>query len=174
MSNYQITASQLAALDALLREEVADAKVEAELKERKDARRASIEALMAEAGFDNKAVPGVTIQNRSDFLIDETAALAYALEPENFAHSAPLLSVRSDAVGVVIAEAMKNERLLGVFELNKTGYKAAARTGSHINMPIGAPIETRVIAISQKNIKTGDDLAAGFVVVADMLEAEAV
>lgn len=170
--SYQLTASQLATLDAMMREELADAQKEAELKTRKDARRAALQELFDFAGLDNKAVAGVVIQTKTDIVFDEAEALAYALDELNFAHAAPLLAVRKDAVGVVIAAAMNDDRLKGVFELDKTGYKAAARNASHVGLPVTGATEQKIVAITLKNVKTGDELARDFVIVADEDESE--
>ena len=87
--------------------------------------------------------------------------------------TAPLLKVRKDAVGVVIAAAMNDPRLKGVFELDKTGAEKAARECTHVGLPHGEPVATEVIALKPQDIVTGEVLAAKFIVVPE-IEFEAV
>jgi len=115
----------------------------------------------------NKVVPGISTQNRITPKLDESETLKYALHPDNFAHAAPLLSVRSDCVAVVIAAAMNDERLRSIFELNKAGAQAAARAGSHVGLPVFGIEEQTIVAVRIKDIKTGDALREMFEIVPD-------
>lgn len=172
MSNYQITASQLARLNAALADAHRVAEQKAQLEAEDRAAREALTELYAELGLDNKAVPGLSQSIRTTIQIDENAVLAYALHNANFAHAAPLLKVRKDAVGVVISAAMNDDRLKGVFELDKTGAEKAAREGSHVGLPHGEPVEIPTIVLKPRDFVTGEMLAAKFIVVADP-EAEA-
>lgn len=170
--SFVITASQLDRLNAAL----ATAKAVAARKELLDkddrANRAELTALYTEIGLDNKIVSGLSLSVRTTIQIDESAVLAYALDDANFPHAAPLLNVRKDAVGVVISAAMQDERLKGVFELDKTGAQKAAREGTHVGLPHGEPVEVPTVVIRPQDIVTGDVLASKFVVVADDVESE--
>jgi len=172
---FQITASQLDRLSSALDTAKAIAKVKEDIDKSDRANRAELTALYNEIGLDNKAVSGLSLSVRTTIQIEESAVLAYALDDANFPHAAPLLNVRKDAVGVVISAAMQDERLKGVFELDKPGAQKAAREGTHVGLPHGEPVEVPTIVIRPQDIVIGSALAAKFTVVADAaLEAEAV
>lgn len=169
--SIQITESTFKALDAALREAADIDLAEKQLAARKDANRKFLldfmTSLNVPAADVNKVVPGVSTQNRITPKLDEAETLKYALHPDNFAHAAPLLSVRSDSVAVVIAAAMQDERLRSIFELNKSGAQAAARAGSHVGLPVLGVEEQTIVAVRIKDIKTGDALREVFEVVPD-------
>jgi hypothetical protein len=166
---YQITESQLATLDAIMREELADAELETKLKERKEVRRASLLAVMEAAGFDNKALAGVTIRTTTDVTINEPEVLAWAMQDDNYMHAAPVLSLKKAALGSVLALVKDDPKRVGFFEVDKTGAKRAAREGSYVGFPIVGQTEERVIAITLKDVVIGDALAAKFTVMPDEL-----
>lgn len=170
---YQITASQLADLDALLREEQADAKTEALLKTRKEERRAKLLAIMEDAGFDNKSIPGVLIKTTTDVVINESEILAWAMQDENYMHAAPIVNVKKEAVGGVLVLVKDDPKRNGFFEVDKTGAKRAAREGTYVGFPIVGATEERSVSITLKDVVTGDALAAKFTVVPE-IEFEAV
>jgi hypothetical protein len=170
---YQITELQLDRLNAALNDAKRLAAEKLDLERRDKDNRAALNDIFEEIGLDNKTVPGLSKSVRTSVQIDENAVLAYALDDANFPHAAPLLTVRKDAVGVVIAAAMNDDRLKGVFELDKTGAQKAAREGTHVGLPHGEPQEMAVIALRPQDIVTGEALAAKFTIVPD-IEFEAV
>lgn len=172
MSQFQISTSQLDRLSAALNDARRIAADKNDLDRRDKDNRAALNDLYAEIGLDNKIVPGLSLSVRTTIQIDENAVLAYALDDNNFPHAAPLLTVRKDAVGVVIAAAMNDDRLKGVFELDKPGAQKAAREGTHVGLPHGEPVEVPTVVIRPQDIVTGEALAAKFVVVADAVESE--
>lgn len=168
----QITETELKALNAALIE-AADIDLRTkQLAISKDANRQFLldflTGLNVPADQINKVVPGVSTQNKTTPKLDASAALAYALNPENFAHSAPLLSVRADCVGVVIAAAMTDERLRPIFELNMSGAQAAVRNGSHVGLPVIQIMTETAVAVRVLDLKTGDALREMFEVVPDV------
>jgi len=160
-----VSASQFDRLNAALAEarRISDKKADIEQQDRDN--RALLTELFTEMNLDNKAVSGLSMSVRTTYLIDDNAVLAYALDDANFPHAAPLLNVRKDAVGVVISAAMNDERLKGVFELDKAGAQAAAREGSHVGLPHGEPIIKPTIAIRPLDIVTDHLLAGKFEIV---------
>ena len=169
--SIQITESLFKALNAAMLEAADIDLIEKQLAARKDDNRKFLldfmTGLAVTADLINKILPGVSTQNRTIPQLDEAATLSYALHPDNFAHAAPLLSVRSDCVAVVIAAAMQDERLRSIFELNKSGAQAAARNGSHVGLPVIGIDEQTIVAVKVKDLKTGDALRAMFEVVDD-------
>jgi hypothetical protein len=170
---FQINAQQLARLNAALSDALAISAEKEALDKRDKDNRATLTELYREIGLNNKIVPGLSLSVRTAIQIDENAVLAYALDDSNFPHAAPLLKVRKDAVGVVIAAAMNDNRLKGVFELDRTGAEKAAREATHVGLPHGEPVATEVIALKPQDIVTGEALAAKFTVVPE-IEMEAV
>jgi hypothetical protein len=66
---------------------------------------------------------------------------------------------------VVIAAALTDPKFRGVLTVDKTGAEAVAREGKLVGMPVKALETQRVIAVTAKNLKTGQALADVFEVV---------
>ncbi len=168
---FQITTLQLARLNDALRDALQIAAEKDALDKRDKDNRAALTELYREIGLTNKAVPGLSLSVRTSILIDENAVRQYALADANFPHAAPPLKVRKDAAGVVIAAAMNDQRLKGVFELDKTGAEKAAREATHVGLPHGEPAATEVTALKPQDTLTGEALAAKFAVHNEVMEA---
>ncbi len=152
-------------LNAVMEEELAIAKAQAELDERSKNNRSRLLTVQEAWTNDGKSfLPGVTLSNRSTVKTDYAAALNWILSnPERMLATASVLTVDPKARFVIVQRATQSEGeyLKDLLALDKTAYDGAMREGAFKLME-GLPpceIETKaVISVKDNAVKTGNEL----------------
>lgn len=165
--SLQITESQYDRLQTALANAQRIAQAQAELEKQDAENRALLLELFNETGASNKDIPGIELAVTTDIKFDDTEALTWALNDANYMQAASILNVRASATGSVLAMVKDDPKRAGFFEVNKTGYKKAAREGLFIGLPITGEVTTQVLRLTKKDLLSGDALRAKFEVVPD-------
>lgn len=200
MTQKTITQNELRKLDEALTDAVEIDRLEKALVARKEDNRALLLEL-GEGLVDEQTrtvSPGFQISVETVVEFDEKAALIYAKRDDVFAGAASLLTVRPDSVGVLVGMTLQFQNALAllatmpetdetaalkalfssvnlknIFEVNKTGYKAAVRDEIFSDIPYTSKAPRSTVRITAKAVKTGDELAKEFTVIETETEAAA-
>jgi hypothetical protein len=166
-----ITETELSNLQVLLAEAKDIARQKEALEARDDENRAKLLELMGryipeDASGGAEVIDGVTVKIDTKVDYDAKQALAWTLDPSNIRGGAAFLAVRPTMVATVVELVLANNlNPSGVFDLNKTGYAAGVREGTHIGMPVNSVTRKKTLTLKPAAFKFGSDLAVQFDIV---------